>query len=100
MKIMVELELNEKTLKFLESEGYIIYAKKTHPEILGPGEPAIEKPSEKEATVKRLGKDLDITFSSQEIAEEWRNKFASMMEQEGYHLSRERPIQTTSSENP
>ena len=47
--------------------------------------------SEGEVVVRLRGKDLDIMFSSQEEAEEWRNRFASMMEQEGYHLSREKP---------
>ncbi len=47
--------------------------------------------SEGEDIVRLSGKDLDVTFSSQEEAEEWRSRFASMMEQEGYHLSREKP---------
>ncbi len=46
---------------------------------------------EGEVIVRRSGKDLDVMFSSQEEAEDWRNRFASMMEQEGYHLSREKP---------
>ncbi len=46
---------------------------------------------EGEVVVRLSGKDLDIMFSSQEEAEEWRNRFASMMEQEGYHLARVKP---------
>jgi uncharacterized protein len=46
---------------------------------------------EGEVIVRLSGTDLDIMFSSQEEAEEWRNRFASMMEQEGYHLSRVKP---------
>ena len=44
-----------------------------------------------EVIIRRSGKDLDIMFSSQEEAEEWRNRFAPMMEQKGYHFTREKP---------
>ncbi len=44
-----------------------------------------------EVTVRLSGKDLDIMFSSQEEAGEWKNRFASMLEQEGYHIAREKP---------
>jgi general stress protein YciG len=46
---------------------------------------------EGEVTVRLSGKDLDIMFSSQEEAEEWKNRFASMLEQEGYHIGKEKP---------
>ena len=36
-------------------------------------------------------KELYVRFSSQEEAEEWRNRFALIMQQEGYHLSRDKP---------
>ncbi len=51
-----------------------------------------EIPKKGEVIVRRSGKDLDITFSSQEEAEEWRNRFAPMLEQEGYHFTREKPM--------
>ncbi len=44
-----------------------------------------------EVIIRRSGKDLDVIFSSQEEAEEWRNRFASMMQKEGYHFTREKP---------
>lgn len=44
-----------------------------------------------EVIVRRTGKDLDVTFSSQEEAEEWRNRIAPVMEQEGYHITYEKP---------
>ncbi len=40
------------------------------------GEARREVP-EGEVIVRRSGKDLDVMFSSQEKAEEWRNRFAS-----------------------
>ncbi len=51
-----------------------------------------EIPKKGEVIVRRSGKDLDLTFSSQEEAEEWRNRFASMLEQERYHFTREKPM--------
>jgi len=51
-----------------------------------------EIPEKGEVIIRRNGKDLDITFSSQEEAEEWRNRFAPMLEQEGYHFTREKPV--------
>ena len=51
-----------------------------------------EAPEKGEVIVRRTGKDLDVTFSSQDEAEDWRNRvFAPMMEQEGYHFTREKP---------
>lgn len=53
---------------------------------------AREEASEKEeVSVRRSGKDLEITFSSREEAEDWQNRLASMLEQEGYRLTREKP---------
>lgn len=50
-----------------------------------------EIPDEGEVIIRRTEKDLDVTFSSQDEAEEWRNRIAPMMEQEGYHFTREKP---------
>ncbi len=55
------------------------------------GAPRGEVSEEGEVTVRLSGKDLDIMFSSPEEAGEWKNRFASMMEQEGYHLTRQKP---------
>ncbi len=44
-----------------------------------------------EVTVRLSGKELEITFSSQEESEEWRNRFGQMMEQEGYRLTQKKP---------
>ena len=50
-----------------------------------------EVPEKGEVIIRRTGKDLDIIFSSQEEAEDWRNRFAPMMEQEGYHFTYAKP---------
>ncbi len=48
-------------------------------------------PEKGEVIVIRAGKDLDITFSSDEEADDWRDRFAPMLEKEGYHFIREKP---------
>ena len=55
------------------------------------GAPRGEVSEEREVTVRLSGKDLDIMFSSPEEAGEWKNRFTSMMEQEGYHIGKEKP---------
>ncbi len=55
------------------------------------GAPRGEVSEEGEVTVRLSGKDIDIMFLSPEEAGEWKNRFTSMMEQEGYHISREKP---------
>ena len=49
------------------------------------------KEKTEEVIVTQRGKDLDVTFSTQEEAEEWRQRIASIMHKEGYHLAREKP---------
>jgi hypothetical protein len=44
-----------------------------------------------EVTVRLSGKELEITFSSQEESEEWRNRFEQVMGQEGYRLTQKKP---------
>jgi general stress protein YciG len=54
------------------------------------GAPRGEVSEEGEVTVRLSGKDLDVMFSSPGEAEEWKNRFASMLEQEGYHIGKEK----------
>jgi len=51
-----------------------------------------ERSSERgEVVVKRSGKDIDVTFSSEQEAQDWESSIRPMLEESGYHFTREKP---------
>ncbi|NJD53435.1 MAG: glucose starvation-inducible protein B [Candidatus Methanoperedens sp.] len=44
-----------------------------------------------EVVVKRSGKDIDVTFSNEQDAQDWENSIRPMLEESGYHFTREKP---------
>ena len=44
-----------------------------------------------EVVVKRSGKDIDVTFSSEQEAQDWESSIRPMLEEGGYHFTREKP---------
>jgi len=44
-----------------------------------------------EVVVKRSGKDIDVTFSSEQEAQDWESGIRPMLEESGYHFTRVKP---------
>ena len=44
-----------------------------------------------EVVVKRSGKDIEVTFSSEQEAQDWENSIRPMLEESGYHFTRVKP---------
>lgn len=49
------------------------------------------KSSEEEVVVKRSGKDIEVTFSSEQEAQDWESSIRPMLEESGYHFTRVKP---------
>lgn len=48
-----------------------------------------------EVVVKRSGKDIEVTFSSEQEAQDWENSIRPMLEESGYHFTRVKPAAET-----
>jgi len=44
-----------------------------------------------EVMVKRSGNDIDVTFSSEQEAQDWENSIRPVLEESGYHFTRVKP---------
>lgn len=53
------------------------------------------KSSEEEVVVKRSGKDIEVTFSSEQDAQDWESSIRPMLEESGYHFTRVKPAAET-----